>query len=256
MNKILTFLLLIFSFSLSAQSISGKAFYKSKTTSGTDYSEMPEEKRTRLEKRDKELYEKTYILTFNNKESFYKEEESLDSNSSYGYRDGFLAATGSYFSNGIYKNIESDSIVEQREFLGKLFLVENSLPGIDWKLENESKQIGDYTVFKATAIQKVELNDYRMVNARDDKDANLIVTAWYTPQIPVNIGPDIYNGLPGLILELNIYRTTFLCSKIILNTRNSQEIKKPRNGQRVSINEFDQIAEKRRKEDRQEFIKN
>ena len=217
---------------------------------------MPEEKRLRLKKRDKELYEKTYILTFNNIESFYKEEESLNGNDNM-YARGYLAASGSYFSGGIYKNIENDTIIEQREFLGKLFLVKDSMPKFDWKLENESKQIGDYTVFKATTIQKVDLNDYRVVNAQDDdKDVTLIVTAWYTPQIPVNMGPDIYNGLPGLILELNIFRTTFLCSKIILNTKNSQEIKKLKNGQRVSMSEFDQIAEKRRKEIRQDFIKN
>lgn len=256
MNKIFTFLLVISTISLSAQSISGKAFYKTKTTTGTDYSEMPEEKRTRLEKRDKELYEKTYILTFKNKESIYKEEESLDGNSNR-YNAGYLAATGSYFSDGIYKNIESDTIIEQREFLGKLFLVEDSLPKFYWKLENESKQIGNYTVFKATAIQHVDPNDYRMVNAKDDnKDVSLIVTAWYTPQIPVNMGPGIYYGLPGLILELNIYRTTFLCSKIILNTKQSPEIKKLKNGQRVSMNEFDQIVEKRREENRQDFLKN
>src|SRR5690606_37134751 len=108
--------------------------------------------------------------------------------------------------------------------LGKLFLVKDLLPEFKWKLENESKQIGDYTVFKATAVQKIDLADYRMINIENsNQDRTLIITAWYTPQIPVNFGPDIYGGLPGLILELNIYRTTILCSKIILN--NSEEIK-------------------------------
>ena len=43
------------------------------------------------------------------------------------------------------------------------------------------------------------------------------ITAWYTPQIPINQGPGEYWGLPGLILEINADRTTILCSKIIMN---------------------------------------
>jgi GLPGLI family protein len=44
-----------------------------------------------------------------------------------------------------------------------------------------------------------------------------IVTAWYTPEIPVNQGPDKYWGLPGLILEVNDGKTV-LCSKVVLNS--------------------------------------
>lgn len=45
------------------------------------------------------------------------------------------------------------------------------------------------------------------------------ITAWYTAEIPINHGPEKYWGLSGLILEINDGRTTFLCSKIILNPK-------------------------------------
>lgn len=255
MNKIITILLLIFAFSLSAQGIKGKAYYISKTKANYN-SNIPAEKRKKMDERAKRLYENTLILSFNQTESFYKEEESLDSTGDL-YRSGYLAAAGGYLSNGIYKNIKNDSIIEQREFFGKLFLVKDSLPKLNWKLENESKKIGGYTVFKATTVQKIDASDYRISNAKDIKsDGNIIVTAWYTPQIPVSTGPSNYGDLPGLILELDIYKTTILCSKIILNATNSQEIKPPKNGEVVSLDEFNKIAEERRKDQRANFMKN
>ncbi len=255
MNKIITILLFIFTFSLSAQSINGKAYYISKTKA--NYStNISAEKKRELDEKAKRLFEKTLVLDFNQTESFYKEEESLDDSGNL-YREGYLAATGGYLSNGIYKNIKNDTIIEQREFLGKLFLIKDSVPKFKWKLENESKKIGDYIVFKATMVQKIDSTDYRMIGTQNIKsDGNIIVTAWYTPQIPVSAGPDIYGGLPGLILELNIYRTTILCSKIILNTNNTEKIKPSKNGDVVSLNEFNKIAEEKRKEQRENFIKN
>ena len=45
------------------------------------------------------------------------------------------------------------------------------------------------------------------------------ITAWYTPDIPINQGPENYWGLPGLILEINEPELIILCSKVVLNTK-------------------------------------
>ncbi|WP_271392491.1 GLPGLI family protein [Aequorivita sinensis] len=257
MNKTLPFLLLIFSLSISAQNLSGKAYYKSNTNSGKDYSNLPEENRLRFEKMNKELYEKSYMLTFNNNESIYKEEEILKETSM--YMQGVLAAMESYSIQSIYKNHDTHRIMEEREFLGKKFLIDDTLPKLDWQLEKESKQIGDYIVFKATATRKVDLNDYRAQALKNNdsikkqKKAYFMITAWYTPQIPISNGPDEYSGLPGLILELNVGRTTFLCHKIILSPANDIIIKQPKSGQVVTFDEFDKIAEAKKKELKNKF---
>ncbi len=78
------------------------------------------------------------------------------------------------------------------------------------------------------------------------------VTAWYTMQIPVNQGPGDYWGLPGLILEVSSGRTTILCSKIVLNPDEKEEIKKPIKGKEVTKQEYTDIV-KQKVEEMQEM---
>ncbi|MAO08542.1 MAG: hypothetical protein CL596_07520 [Alteromonas sp.] len=81
----------------------------------------------------------------------------------------------------------------------------------------------------------------------------LLITAWFTPQIPVKNGPGEYGGLPGLILELNADRTTILCSKIVLNTKNGETINPPTKGKEVSREEYQTIVMEKTKEMRENF---
>jgi GLPGLI family protein len=76
----------------------------------------------------------------------------------------------------------------------------------------------------------------------------VIVTAWYTPEIPVNQGPEGYWGLPGLILEINDGKTVILCSKVVLNPKVKAEIKAPTKGKLIPQKEFDEIVIKKTEE--------
>ena len=76
----------------------------------------------------------------------------------------------------------------------------------------------------------------------------MLVTAWYTPQIPVKNGPGEYTGLPRLILELNFYRTTILCSKIVMNPKDLPVIEAPSKGAVVTQDEFEVIVKEKTQE--------
>jgi GLPGLI family protein len=76
----------------------------------------------------------------------------------------------------------------------------------------------------------------------------ITVTAWYTPEIPVNQGPENYWGLPGLILEVNDGKTVMLCSKVVLNSKEKVVIKPASNGKVVSQKEYDDTVVKKMEE--------
>jgi GLPGLI family protein len=82
---------------------------------------------------------------------------------------------------------------------------------------------------------------------------DIVIEAWYTPEIPVNNGPGDYWGLPGLIVEVNADRTTLQLVKVDLNPKERIQIKEPDKGKVVTKKEFDEIAAAKMEEMRQNF---
>ncbi len=251
-------LLFITVFSFAQKDFQGKAYYESKTTvdmSNFGGGQLSEERKKEIASRMKSMLEKTFILTFNQSESIYKEEERLEAPSSgRGPRFGAMSFTG----GDQYKNVRSQELLQEQEFFGKQFLIKDELQELNWELGSETKTIGQYTCFKATAVKEATGFDIGNFGKRpsddedkkkeEDKPKEIIVTAWYTPQIPVNQGPDTYWGLPGLILEINADKTTILCSKIVLNPSEKDEMKVPSKGKEVTQAEYDAIVKKKMEE--------
>ena len=244
-----TLFLQLFSFAPETQDFQGQAIYysKSKMVLGSFGARMSEAQKKQIEARLQNRLEKTYILDFNKQESLFTEEEKLDAIS------GATDSWGDNFSRGDqYKNVKNNQLVQSQEFYGKRFLVKDKLQEISWKMGKETKQIGQYTCFKATAsVPSLELAwyDFSWSDLQDNSQASAAggdsapaepevamteIEAWYTPQIPVSHGPGEYWGLPGLILEVSAGNTTMLCSKVVLNPKEVIAIEAPKRGQEIS----------------------
>jgi GLPGLI family protein len=242
---------------LSAQDFQGKAYYFSKSTMelGNWGATMSEAQKKQIQERLKNRLEKTYILTFNKEESVFKEDEKIDAVS------GATDSWGKNFSPGEqYKNVKTKTLLQQQEFYGKQFLIKDDLLAIDWKIEKETKQIGNYMCFKATAsIPTADLTWYdfswNTLRKKEEQKKDSItgeikepqvemseVVAWYSPQIPLSQGPLEYWGLPGLILEISVGNTTMLCSKIIMNPDEKSKIEAPDKGKEVSKTEYQETV--------------
>jgi GLPGLI family protein len=274
-------LLLFFTLNLNAQDFQGRAIYQAKTSldmSSWGNGQMSEQQKKQIADRMKSMLEKTYQLVFDRNEASFKENEKLQAPGSGGGRWGGMMS--SFAGGPQYKNIKEKLIIQEQDFFGKIFLIKDSLPQLEWKLLGESKQIGQYTCFKAIATKQNDELDFMSMRRRNREDDNkkedekkdgealtdttntnstttiddfeipkvVEVTAWYTPQIPVSTGPGEYHGLPGLILEVTAGRTIMLCTKITMNPQDRAEIIRPEKGKVVNRKEYNDIVKEKMQE--------
>jgi GLPGLI family protein len=92
----------------------------------------------------------------------------------------------------------------RRDDNGSLIEIKHKI--LDWEITKESKLIDGYLCYKAI------YND-KFINRRGVKTSVPII-AWFAPSLPYGYGPKYFNGLPGLILELNDRETTFYATSI------------------------------------------
>jgi GLPGLI family protein len=271
---LLLFSVLIYTNSQAQKDFQGMAVYESKTSTA-DLKIRVEgnpDMQKMMEERMKKMFEKTFILNFDKSASIYKEEEKLDASPQGGGIRMMSSMTGG--GGTFYKNVKDKAYTVDKEFMGKEFLVKDSLASLNWKMEAETRVIGGYTCYKATAVKEASKTDFRNFRPKKEeepkKDADkpaeekktnfmdavelpkeITITAWYTPEIPVNQGPEGYWGLPGLILEVNDGKTIILCSKVVLNPKEKAEIKAATKGKVVSQKEYDETVMKKMEEFRE-----
>ncbi|MBJ2174782.1 GLPGLI family protein [Aureibaculum sp. A20] len=256
--------------SIAQKDFQGKAYYQSKTTMDMNFGDrqISEERKKEIADRMKSFLEKTYTLAFNKSESMYKEDEKLETPGQGGGRGGRFAAMMGAANGSQYKNIKDSLFLQENELLGKNFLVNDNLKALDWKMSGETKQIGQYTAFKATAMKEASTagfsprpggprggnNDQASKDDVKPEEPKMVeVTAWYTMQIPVNQGPGKFWGLPGLILEVHEGNTSILCTKIEINSDNSETIKRPSKGKKVTQEEYNKITKEKMEEMSERF---
>jgi len=239
-----------------AQSIEGIATYKTdrqvNLKMDTGKGGMDEETQNSIQAQLRKQFQKEFTLKFNNVASLYEEVASLDKPQA--PQAGGIQIRISGVSDILYKNTKSKTFTRASEIMDKPFLIEDALEKPEWKLEKETKNIGEYLCFKATLTEEVEEQSFSSETMETETiKKERITTAWYTLNIPVQHGPSDFWGLPGLILEINDGKQTILCSKIILNPKDELDIYPPTKGKKVNQVEFDEIQKKKNDEMMERF---
>lgn len=158
-----------------------------------------------------------------------QEEEQLERPDRGGIFFFFGGGPGGQDNNMYFIDRSTNQSVEQREFFGRTFLIEDTLKTYSWRMTGEQATFLDYLTMQAIA----QTSDTTSVEA------------WFTPQIPVSIGPFGYGGLPGLILVLHDGPRSYVAQSVETEAPEASLLQAPTRGSRMSADEFEAMIEER-----------
>ncbi|MDX1905806.1 MAG: GLPGLI family protein [Bacteroidia bacterium] len=132
-----------------------------------------------------------------------------------------------------YLNQASGERIEQRDFMGRKFLIRDSLPVFSWKLTGRQQEILGHMCQEAVF-----------------QDSMMSAVAWFCPDIPLPAGPEQFGQLPGMIQALDINQGERVITAVSLKdtplTANS--IQPPVEGKEVTREEFRAMVDAKMKE--------
>jgi GLPGLI family protein len=89
-------------------------------------------------------------------------------------------------NNVVYSDLNTKKLISKRKVFDDTYLLEDSLKNIKWKFTDEVRDIVGYPCHRANGLTP----------------DSVYVVAFYTDKIPVSGGPESFEGLPGMILQL------------------------------------------------------
>jgi GLPGLI family protein len=168
-----------------------------------------------LQKKTMTKFKTSYFdLVFNRNKSIYKPgRESPDKDNQF-----FFERPAQ--DNVVYSDLDNEKSVSQKKVFEQLFLVQDSLRQIKWKITDENKVIAGFNCRRANAI----IMD------------SVYVVAFYTDEILATGGPESFTGLPGMILGIALphEHITWFATKVQAMPVADAEIAPPAKGKKVN----------------------
>lgn len=124
-----------------------------------------------------------------------------------------------------YLNQPKAQKITLRDFMGKKFLIEDTLEVVPWKFGTEIKTILGYECRQATFV---------------DTERNQTIVAWYTTTLRPFLGPEDFNTLPGTVLQVDINdgERVLTATKLVGRSLKKGELKVPSGGTKATQQEF------------------
>lgn len=126
--------------------------------------------------------------------------------------------------NVVLTDFRTKKLVANKTIYEQKFLVQDSMRKIDWKLKDEIRTIANFKCHKAVGI----ICD------------SVYVVAFFTEDIVVSGGPEMFGGLPGVIMELAIPRlhTTWVATKVDVDLPKESDFAVSEKGKKVNEKEL------------------
>lgn len=165
-----------------------------------------------------------FDLSFDTGRTIYKPGRTVEGNNVFKMFGG-----GPATENVVLTNFRTDSIKANKAVFEQKFFIQDSIRVMDWKEKDEIRTIANFKCHKAVG---------RICDT-------VYVVAFYTEDIPVSGGPEMFGGLPGMILELAIPRlhTTWVATKVELTAPKEADFVIQEKGKKVTEKELhDNVA--------------
>jgi GLPGLI family protein len=158
-------------------------------------------------------------LIFAAGKTYYKPGKEVEANNMLRMFGGSPAA-----ENRVYTDISTKRVTASKPVFEEKFLVMDSMRKMRWKISDEVRTIAGFKCRKAVSIMC----------------DSVYVVAFYTEEIPVSGGPEMFGNLPGMILELAIPRlyTTYIATKVETVVPKAEEFIIPDKGKKVTQKEL------------------
>ncbi|PZF74048.1 GLPGLI family protein [Taibaiella soli] len=236
MKKIFSAFALALSMPALAQQTTGIITYRQTVSLNLESQDIPESLKAMLPKEQ----QSEKILYFSPTASLYEASaQKADKNMSYtqGNTNVMMQTNGGEAEHIVYTDLKAKKIVEQEDLMGRVFLIDKDIPVLKWKFTGRQKTIIGLPCMEAVALDK--------------KDS---VMVWFTTSIPVNAGPQVYAGLPGMILEMTMNQVHFVALSVTTaDDKTLAKIKAPVKGKKVTEEEFEKITEQKIDELRKQY---
>jgi GLPGLI family protein len=173
------------------------------------------------------------ILHFSEKSSLYENYNGGGTDDPMPMEKGGVMIKMSQTDNRTFSDLVNKKVIEQKDFMSRLFLVESELPSEKWKLTGNQRRILEYPCQEAVR-----------------EEDSIQVHAWFTPTIPVPAGPGEYVGLPGLVLAVESHDGDRRLEAISVELKplDADILKPPKKGKKVTGEEYEAIVAEKLKE--------
>jgi GLPGLI family protein len=123
--------------------------------------------------------------------------------------------------NIVYCDLDDQRMVGQKKVFEQLFLVQDSIRKIKWKITDEMRTIAGFSCRRANAV----IMD------------SIFVVAFYADEIIPSGGPESFTGLPGMILGIALphQHITWYATKVEAIKVDEGEMPVPQKGKKVDI---------------------
>lgn len=140
-------------------------------------------------------------------------------------REGSYSPTQFFFQppaqdNIVYSDLEDQKGITQKKAFGEVFLVQDTLRRIKWKITDETRTIAGFACRRANAV----IMD------------SIYVVAFYTDEILTSGGPESFTGLPGMILGVSLphEHVSWFATKVEAISISDAQVAEPAKGKKMN----------------------